>query len=794
MRKAAIFICMALTALAGGLRLTPDPAPFRQLTFSHAFLAENGALLRLTTAGDGRYRLWTPLADFAESLVRATLAKEDRRFHYHLGVDPFALGRAAFGQVTGSGSTGASTLTMQLARLIWRLETRSVFGKMRQIAYAFGLEARWSKAEILEAYLNLAPYGGNVEGAGAASWLYFGKAPMALTEPESLRLALLPQSPGTRVAALTSFGQVRASEKASALVLALALRPSLVEAKALVKEAYQLEPRDRNAMPWRAPHLVERLRRQLPSPPARQSGAVVTSIDLGMQDLVERAVSRHLESFSKVGIENAAVLVVHHPTMRTRAYAGSADFNDRKLDGQVDGIRARRSPGSTLKPLLYAQALDKGIIHPLSLVLDLPSGFGSYDPENFDKSFSGPIDATSALVKSRNVPAIDLLNLVTASSFHDMLTRGGVRFRSDAKHYGLTLAIGGAEVTMEELAVLYGAMAGDGKARPLRLVEAGERAAGTPMLTAEAAFLARTMLSRNPRPGERGAGQRGVPARRATLEVAWKTGTSFGLRDAWAVAVVGEWVIAVWLGDFKGRPNSYLIGRDTAGPLLFKVIDALAAERADATSAPLAGAPRKVRRVQVCALSGNLPGAACSVLRETWFIPGVSPVHTCSLHKMVSVDATTGRRICATAGAGARDGAVGRKVVQRAFEFWPTDALRAFARLGVPRRGPPPFEAGCGARVAQAKASSGVQILSPRKNLIYPVPVETGRSADPILLAARAATDAGRIYWFLDESLLGETAPGETLAWTPKPGKWVVRAVDQLGAADAREVEVIAVR
>lgn len=805
MRRAAKAVASSPRLLKGSLALLgllllawcaarvwmPPPRPFAQLTFSRAFLDTDGRLLRLTVAADGRYRLWTPLSALAPALIQATVAKEDRRFRLHVGVDPIAVARAALGLSAG-GRSGASTITMQLARLLWRLDTRSISGKLRQMLRAVALEVVWSKDEILEAYLNLAPYGGNVEGAGAAAWIYFGKRPADLSRAEALRLALVPQSPARR-GALLARGIGARSEAAlhpasigardpALEALAAAISPDAATAAVLARDAASLTTQSRAALPSRAPHLVDRLRAELPSPAAREDGAVRTTLDLALQETVERQIRLHLATLRKVGIDNAAAILVHRPSRAVRAYVGSADFDDVGISGQVDGVRARRSPGSTLKPFLYARALDQGLIHPASLLLDVPSDFGAYDPENFDHSYLGPVDATTALVASRNVPAIELLNRVTVPDFCRLLRDGGVRLRYGPERYGLTLAVGGAEVSMEELAVLYGAL-GDGRATPLAFVP-GHPAVGPTILSPAAAFMTRTMLSDNPRPADSVTGNRRGIARASPLTVAWKTGTSFGMRDAWAVGLAGEWIVGVWLGDFRSRPNPALVGRDAAGPLLFRIVESLAAERPVETLAAFPAAPKTAKKIMVCALSGGLPGPACKAKKATWFLPGVSPAHVCPIHRLVDVRLASGLGACRPGGG---------PTVKRAFEFWPSDALRAFARLGVPRLAPPTLEPGC-ALTADARGTTPLQILSPRRNVVYPVPVGEGAMIGPILLAARAAPDAGRVYWFLDETLLGDTAPGETLAWVPKPGKYMVRAVDARGASDVREMTVVATR
>ncbi|MEO1574530.1 MAG: transglycosylase domain-containing protein, partial [Pseudomonadota bacterium] len=386
----------ALVVAAAGVALlaaTPRPSLTPSGGYSTAVLDRDGALLRLHLARDERYRLRTPLEDMSSHVVQATLLYEDRHFARHPGVNPVALTRAAWQTyVGGDRPVGASTITMQVARLRFGLRTRTVTGKLAQIARALQLEWHYSKDEILEAYLNLAPYGGNVEGIGAAARVYFDKPASELSLREALALAVVPQNPVAR------HPERAASNALNAARARLAARwreqhGMTTEQAAQVR--LPLTVRASTALPFRAPHESQRARFRPASPQVR------LTLDGRVQRLARGVVSRYLERASHRGLGNAAVLVVDHLSMDVLAAVGSADFFNDNIQGQVDGTRAKRSPGSTLKPLLYAAALDDGLIHPMSLMKDTPVRYAAYAPENFDRGFMGPITATDALNLSR---------------------------------------------------------------------------------------------------------------------------------------------------------------------------------------------------------------------------------------------------------------------------------------------------------------------------------------------------------------------------------------------------------
>lgn len=732
----------------------PRPEIHRPGTgWSRMVMDRHGVLLHLSTANDGRYRLRTSLDGVSPEWIEATLAKEDRWFRWHPGVNPFALIRAAWGSVTGHHAGGASTLTMQVARLRWDLETRTVPGKISQIFRAIQLERHYSKNEILEAYFNLAPYGGNVEGAGAAARLWCGCDASQVTRREAVALSVIPQSPATRhPGGIHGAGRIAAAQERLSAILE---EQSSLRGDPLAAE-FTLVPAGPPS--HEAPHLCRRLMRTDPA------GSITSTLDLAMQKEIERGIEAHLQRSREEGIVNSCAILVHAPTREVLAYVGSADYSDRDILGMVDGLRAQRSPGSAVKPFVYGLALDQGLIHPRSLLTDGPMVFHDYNPENFEGEFMGPIHANDALVRSRNIPAVALANRLVDGGLYELLRCGGATLPKPAGYYGLSLTLGGFGISPVQLAGLYAGLANDGLPRPLVFSKQAKyqpTPSSTPLLSPQARFLVLDML--------RGGADLGMDYGFACVDpsVAWKTGTSHGFRDAWAVGVRGDYVLVVWLGNFNGRGNNALVARRCAAPLLFDLL-----ERLYLPGKPIVP-PDGVRRVDLCAASGELPGPWCGQTTNGWFIPGVSPISLCQLHREILVDSTTGKRV-------ARDD--GRPGLRReVHEFWPPDMLELFRKAGLPRRPPPEPENGTDT-LAGLDHGDAPQIISPLSGRIYQI--SAGESEIP--LKARATSGVRNTYWFCGETFLGTCAPGDSLQWKPAPGSHKLRVLDDHGRnADA---------
>jgi len=756
-RRRWIWALLALMLCMTGLRLWPRPPLRDAQAVSTAVYARDGQLLRLALAPDEQYRLWVPLADIDPRLPRAVLLYEDRWYWWHPGVNPAALARAALDTVRGGAKRGArrgaSTISMQLARRLYGIQSQSPSGKFRQIAAALWLEARYGKRELLEAYLNLAPYGGNIEGVGAASLIYFHKRAHELTLAETLSLAVIPQNPRKR-------GGATAPELQAARARLAALWAQ--------REGGPIEPQTSalanvKSLPFLAPHLTDRLLRE------QHAGEIWSGVDLRAQATLERIIGQFIEVHRGQGINNASAMLLDRDSGEVRALVGSSDYFDTRIAGQVNGTEAKRSPGSTLKPFIYGMALDQGLLHPATILKDAPTAFGPFSPENFDGRFVGPIGAQEALVRSRNVPAVALAAKLANPNLYDFLKNAGVTRLASERHYGLSLALGGGEVTMEELARMYLMLANRGVMIPLRHRQAGteERAhqAAPRLLSEEAAFITMQMLRTNQRPD---TGEMAAPP------VAWKTGTSWGFRDAWTAGVFGRQVLVVWIGNFDGSGNPAFVGIQAAAPLFLRIVDSLRAQGLAPTD-PDPAPPAGVTRIEVCAASGELPNALCPERVTTWFIPGKSPIRVSDLHRAVTFDAS-GTPTCAR-GPGTRT---------EVFEFWPTDMQRLFREAGMPRRQPPVLP-DCGPQ-AQPNADDGPAIVAPNLSTIYTVRLS---KPVPIALRANALAAHDTLYWFANGGLVGKGHPGESLAWLPQtPGKVQLRVVDQQGRADSRDIAV----
>jgi len=763
------FVLLAVLVLLA-LRLAPHEPLRQRAAYSRAFYSSDGTLLRLTLASDEQYRVWVPLERIDPRLAEAVQLYEDRWFGWHPGFNPASLLRGAWTTWHGDARRGGSTLTMQLARRLYRIDSRTLRGKLKQVAAAAWLEARYSKHDILEAYLNLAPYGSNIEGVEAASLVYFGKRANALLLPEALALAVIPQNPNRRGT------EVRGAGSESAWPLALSAARERLWSTWVARHAADATPATRAALalplqlrstrqlPFAAPHAVQTLMRTLPEQPE-----TATSLHAPTQAAVERAIRQFITARKGAGITNAAALLVDTSTMRVRAWVGSANFADAAIDGQVNATTAKRSPGSTLKPFIYGLALDQGLLHPRTILKDAPSAFGTYSPENFDGRFDGPITARDALVRSRNVPAVAVASRLSKPTLYEFLKDAGVRQMASEQHYGLALALGGGEVSMEELASMYAVLANAGELKPLAFT-AGMNAprATRRLLSPEAAFITLDMLQANPRPD---TGQPAFP------RVAWKTGTSWGFRDAWTAGVFGRSVLIVWVGNFDGASNPALVGVQTAAPLFFNIVDSLRSQGLD-PGEPARAMPANLTKVQVCAASGDLPNDECKDLATTWFIPGKSPIKVSTLHRAVWVDDATGRAVCG-----------GEHAHREVFEYWGSDMLQVFAQAGMPRRVPPaaPRCGGGSGSGGALVAEDGPQIVSPLRGAAYVLRLKN----QPALTLRANAGRAGSVYWFADSAFVGSVAAGKDLVWSPPAaGRYTLSAVDAQGVADTREVSV----
>jgi penicillin-binding protein 1C len=562
---------LILAATFAGWVVSLGPLPLAQAgEVSTTIVDRNGKLLRAYAMADGRWRLPVDARSGVDpTYLTLLLAYEDRRFRSHAGVDPLALSRAAFQFLTrGHIVSGGSTITMQLARLMEPRRERSVYAKVRQIVRALEIERQMSKDQILNLYLMMAPYGGNLEGVRAASIAYFGKEPKRLSLAETALLVALPQSPETR--RLDRYPG--AARVARDRVLDRMVEEGVISEEDAASAKAVSVPRLRKPMPILAPHSADQAMATV-----RDASVIALTLDFGLQKNLE-ALARDRAAALGQNI-SVAILAVDNASADVLARVGSPDYFDERRAGQVDMTRAVRSPGSTLKPFIYGLAFEDGFVHPESLIDDRPIRFGSYAPENFDMTFQGTVPVRKALQMSLNVPAVALLDRVGASRLSSRLKQAGANLvlpKDEAP--GLAMGLGGVGISLQDLVQLYSGLARLGNTRPLREIVSQRDDAGDTLrlMDQTAAWQVGNVLLGTPPP------ENGVPNR-----IAFKTGTSYGYRDAWSVGFDGRITIGVWVGRPDGAPAPGIVGRTAAAPILF---DAFA--RTGKLPAPLPKPPK----------------------------------------------------------------------------------------------------------------------------------------------------------------------------------------------------------
>ncbi len=737
-RRIVAGILLLLAALWLLDRIFPPPLPSGNDGF--IVLARDGSPLRAWPGSDGAWRYPVTPAEVSPRYIDALLGYEDRWFRWHPGVNPASLARAAWQwATTGRIVSGGSTLTMQVARILEPVP-RTPRGKLRQIVRALQLEWRLSKDDILTLYLNHAPMGGIVEGVEMASRAYLGKPSRDLSHAEAALLATLPRAPSR----LRPDRAPQAAQTARDRVLAR-LEHFGIWSPAVVADA-RVEPVIAQKLQgaWLAPLAAERLRSRTRKAGAAGLTRVASTLDRELQTTIERLLADRASVLPpRVSI---AALVLDTATLEVRAYAGSADFSDNARGAHVDMVRGVRSPGSALKPFLYAMALDDGLIHSESLLIDAPQAFGGYQPGNFQADFSGPVSVSEALQRSLNVPAVDLLDQIGPVRFAARLTEGGIKPRiATGEQPNLSLILGGAGVTLEELVGGYRALAAGGLAGKPRLTPDAP-VEEMRLMSEGAAWIVRDILEGGghpDRPFVEGGG---------AAPLAWKTGTSFGFRDAWAVGVSGRYALGVWLGRPDGTPNPGFFGANVAAPLLKDIAAALPRD-----VLPSRERPASVQPVDICwplgTAAADTPAPLCHRRRAAWSLAGAVPptrpdrIDGSSLRQTLWIDPASGLRTVPGCGHGQpRDTARWPTLLQPWLAGW----LPADQRI-------PDWQPGCAPTGGTPAATLRIVGLNEAGRL-RPAPHQRHVS---LQLAVRGAQ--GPVYWLLDGKRVMPDAGGKLL-------------------------------
>ena len=822
---------------------------------SQIVLDRNGEWLRAFLAGDGMWRIaishqpsavskiansrTVPTAkqsdNYSPLLQQAILTSEDRWFYYHYGINPVSIATAFYDNLkAGEVVRGGSTITMQLARLM-EPKARTIPNKLIEMFRALQLEHTYSKSEILTFYFNMLPYGGNIVGTAAASRFYFNKPQQALSLGEAALLAAIPNAPER----LRPDRFPENARKAREKVLNRLLARRQISEQQWQEAAQEPIPHKRHPLPFKAPHLSRMLvkhAKSLPSTRAlleasedelmvKTNGRIYTTIDAKVQETAARILREYLDAERKPSLRGShststgAIIVMDTQSRHVLAMVGSHDFFDQSALGQINGTLAPRSPGSALKPFVYALAMEEGLITPETLLFDVPVTYAGYEPVNYDGKYNGYVTARQALARSLNVPAVNLNARLKNVPLHTFLKQAGISTLAPAQKYGLSMVLGGCEVNLLELTTLYAGLANMGEFGPYQLTKSrqlrDELVGQTPSLTdnrqlktenhskrlfrKETSFIITEMLTNSQLPTNTVRNPEAFERTMNLPKIAWKTGTSYGHRDAWCIGYSPKLTIGVWLGNFDGKGAPMLSGTDAATPILFALFTALTGQDTHRWFTK----PEQLKTRQVCALSGAPVSSHCPVHKEDLYIPGISSVATCTIHKRIYVDEATGYSLCShcwnlpTVDRRMESGQHPSKNISptkdaqaQIFEEWPADAATWLAENGFAVSVLPEHNPLCTGTIA----GNAPVILSPAEDTIYYIREGIPLENQKIRLIASASSRTQDLFWFLDGELIFQGNAGEQYWLTPARGKHVLTCVDAEGRSATRPLHISSIR
>lgn len=746
------------------------PRQLFHVPYSTVVTDRNEELLGARIASDGQWR-FPPRKTTPEKMRQCLLTFEDKHFYHHWGVNPVSTGRALYQNLKNKRIvSGGSTLTMQTIRLA-RNQPRTLGEKVIEMIWATRLEFRASKEEILSMYVSHAPFGGNVVGLDAAAWRYFGHSAEDLSWAESAMLAVLPNAPA----------MIHLSKGRKALISKRnRLLKQLLEEKIIDTSTYELAvseplPDEPHPLPQIAPHLVSRFYQE------RNGQYTRSTIDKGIQTHIESLAERWSNEFNRSDIRNLAILVIDIPSNQVTAYCGNVHFDRKQGGNQVDVIQAPRSTGSILKPFLYYAMLQEGSLLPQMLLPDVPVNINGFTPQNFSMQFEGAVPASEALARSLNIPAVTMLQKYGVPKFHHLLQQMGFKtINRPASHYGLSLILGGAEATLWDVTNAYAQL---GKSLSPTLSQREEVQIrletedteqdnnligqtsrhhrdndGKQESRKEAAWLTLSALTEVNRPEE--IDWKSIPSMQT---IAWKTGTSYGFRDAWAVGVTPRYAVGVWVGNATGEGKPGLVGAQTAGPVLFDIFNYL-------PSSSWFERPTGVFiDAEVCRQSGHLKGRFCEETDTILILPAGLRTEACPYHHLVTLSADESCRIyenCANT----------EPTIQKSWFALPP-VWEWYYKQHHPEYKPlPPFKAGCGEDTFQP-----MQFIYPPMNAHIKLPRQLDGSKGIITVELAHSNPNATIFWHLDDTYQAQTQDFHKISLQPAPGKHSLTAVDEEG-------------
>ena len=728
------------------------PRHLFHVPYSTVVTDRNEELLGARIASDGQWR-FPPRNTTPEKIKECLITFEDKHFYHHWGVNPFAIGRAFYQNVKNKRIvSGGSTLTMQTIRLA-RNESRTFREKLIEMIWATRLEFRASKEEILSMYISHAPFGGNVVGLDAAAWRYFGHSADDLSWAESAMLAVLPNAPAM---IHLSKGRKTLLDKRNRLL------KQLLEKKTIDSSTYELAiseplPDEPHPLPHIAPYLVSRFYQE------RNGEYSRSTINKGIQTQIEDLAERWSNEFRRSDIRNLAILVIDIPSNQVVAYCGNVHFDQKQGGNQVDVIQAPRSTGSILKPFLYYAMLQEGSLLPDMLLPDVPVNINGFTPQNFSMQFEGAVPASEALARSLNIPAVTMLQRYGVPKFHSFLQQIGLKtINRSSSHYGLSLILGGAEATLWDVTNAYAMMGRSLLQLPQRscslLLPTSRITESTDPFQPGAVWQTFDALKEVNRPEE--IDWKSIPSMQT---IAWKTGTSYGFRDAWAVGVTPRYAVGVWVGNATGEGKPGLVGAQTAGPVLFDIFNLLPSSSWFTRPAGI------FVEAEVCRKSGHLKGRFCDETDTLLVLPAGLRTEACPYHHLVTLSADESQRIY--------ENCANTEPTLRKSWFTLPPVWEWYYKQHHPEYKPlPPFKAGCGEDTFQP-----MQFIYPPMNARIKLPKQLDGSKGFLTVELAHNNPNATVFWHLDETYQAQTQDFHKISLQPAAGKHSLTAVDGEG-------------
>ncbi len=720
------------------------------IEYSQVIRDADGNLINAFLTSDDKWRLKTELSEISPLLQKTIIAKEDKYFYYHPGINLLAIARAAFRNIVHFKTiSGASTITMQVAKAL-QPRQRTLGTKLIECFRSAQLELKFSKREILQLYLNLVPYGGNIEGVKAASLLYFNKNPDHLSLAEITALSIIPNKPSSLIIGKHTNSIIKQRN----IWLHRFAKEKVFTSKEIADALAEPLKAKRLSFPHYVPHLAYKLKQEY------QGNEIRTAIKMNTQLKVEQLTADYIRGMRLKNIQNAAVVILDNNTHEIITYLGSAAFNDTTDAGQVNGAAAIRQPGSTLKPLLYGLCIDEGLLTPGQVITDVPVNYNGYAPENYDQNFNGYVTMTYALENSLNIPAVkSLKRLGTERMINTLIKANFKQVQKEQNSLGLSLILGGCGATLEQLTGLFSAFANEGEYTPPVFVRNNVLSKKRRLLSPAASYLITNILSNVKRPD--------FPLNWQATEhmpkIAWKTGTSYGRKDAWSIGYNRRFTVGVWVGNFSATGVAELSGASVATPLLFKIFNTIQYNTSNDWFAP----PQSCEQRMVCRETGLPPGPYCTDVILDDYIPLVSSTMVCRHVEEIAVSPKEDISYCKSC-------LPANGYIKKMYRVIDPDMQAYLSQCSIAYEHIPPHNPEC----EKIFDGSGPAITSPVNGSEYFI---YKKNKEPLQLSAHTPADVAKIYWYINDRFYKITGAGEKCFFAPDEGPVKISCTDDKG-------------